>query len=286
MLLRALTLSSLVVSAVACGSSEATPTSSSATSTGAGGQGAASTGVGAAGGSTSSSTGTGGAGGDPVTPPAVLLFTKTAGFAHSSIPDAVAALESTGATRGWTVTTTDDAATFTTTGLADIDVVVVLMTTGDALDRGQQAALETFVQSGRGWVGVHSASDTEYDWPWYGGLVGAYFAGHPSPQQANVVVEVTDHPATAHLPATWTRFDEWYSFDDNPRDDVLVLMALDESTYDPGGLAMGDHPIAWSHAYDGGRAFYTAGGHTSESYEEPDFIAHLVGGIEWAAGAL
>lgn len=272
---------------VAGGCSEGVHSDTTSGSTGAGGPSGGTTGGGAAGGggASSSSAGTGGEGGGALDPPSVLLFTKTAGFEHASIPTAVAALHDAGSSRGWTVTDTEDAGTISTRGLADVDVVVFLMTTGDVLDDEQQAALEAFVQSGRGWVGVHSASDTEYDWPWYGGLVGAYFAGHPQPQRASVAVEVADHPATSHLPGTWTRFDEWYSFDDNPRDDVVVLLALDESTYDPGGLAMGDHPIAWSHTYDGGRAFYTAGGHTSESYEEPDFIAHLVGGIEWAAAA-
>jgi len=164
-------------------------------------------------------------------------------------------------------------------------VVVFLSTTGDVLDERQQAAFERFIRAGKGFVGVHSATDTEYEWAWYGGLVGAYFKAHPAIQSASMVVENASHPATSHLSSPWTRTDEWYGFRVNPRAKVNVLLSLDEQTYDPGEGAMdGDHPIAWFHEYDGGRAFYTALGHTRESYAEPDFLAHLEGGIEWASG--
>jgi type 1 glutamine amidotransferase len=122
------------------------------------------------------------------------------------------------------------------------------------------------LRSGKGFVGIHAASDTEYDWPWYGGLVGAYFREHPTVQAADVVVEDTAHPATLGLPNPWRRSDEWYAFKANPRRNVHVLLSLDESSYSVGSSTMnGDHPVAWCHEYDGGRAFYTALGHTSES---------------------
>jgi type 1 glutamine amidotransferase len=212
----------------------------------------------------------------------VLLFSKTAGFRHDSIPDAIAALETQGQMRGWTVSATEDGAQFVS--LDAFDVVVFLLTTGDVLDDAQQASFEGFIQAGGGYVGVHSASDTEYGWPWYGALVGAYFAGHPAIQPATLVVEDATHPTTVGLPASWMRTDEWYSFDHNPRDEVNVLVSIDEASYDPGNLAMGDHPVAWWHEYDGGRSFYTALGHTSESYTEPEFVAHLSAAIEWAGG--
>jgi len=141
------------------------------------------------------------------------------------------------------------------------------------------------VQSGKGWVGIHSASDTEHDWPWYGGLVGAYFASHPDIQQASIRVEDTTFPATRGLPDPWVRTDEWYAFTSNPRGRVNVLLSLDESSYSPGDSSMnGDHPIAWYQTYEGGRSFYTALGHTSESYAEPLFLQHIAAGIEWAGG--
>jgi type 1 glutamine amidotransferase len=209
----------------------------------------------------------------------VLAFTKTAGFHHDSIPAAVAALRAR-----MPLDATDDASVFTDANLARYDVVVFLLTTGDVLDQAQQAAFERFVRSGGGFAGVHSATDTEYDWPWYGALVGAYFRSHVPVQPATVDVVDPNDPSTAGLPQRWPRIDEWYAFRTQPAA-VHVLLALDETSYDPGGSAMAPaHPIAWEHAYAGGRAWYTAGGHTTESWSEPLFVAHVVGGIRWAAG--
>ncbi|MFL5804374.1 MAG: ThuA domain-containing protein [Roseiflexaceae bacterium] len=214
--------------------------------------------------------------------PRVLLFSKTTGFRHESIPDAIAALEELGARHGFAVDTTEDAATFTDDRLGRYRAVVFLMTTGDVLDDAQQAAFERYIRAGNGYVGVHSASDTEYAWPWYGELVGAYFSNHPAIQQARIQIEDSAHPSTAGLPNPWTRTDEWYSFRTNPRARVHVLATLDESTYQGGTMGI-DHPFAWYHDYDGGRAWYTAGGHTSASYAEPEFLRHLLGGLLYAA---
>ena len=140
------------------------------------------------------------------------------------------------------------------------------MTTGDVLDAAGQTAFETWIAGGGNYVGVHSAADTEYDWPFYGQLVGAYFKQHPAAiQPAAVKIEVTDHPATAGLPSAWMRTDEWYDFQTNPRATVTVLATVDESTY-TGGTMGADHPIVWTHTTTGGgRALYTAMGHTMES---------------------
>ena len=213
----------------------------------------------------------------------ILVFSKTAAFRHASIADGIAAIRDLGALNNFGVVTTEDASVFTDAGLAQFKAVVFLCTTGDVLDPNQQAAFERFIRAGGGYVGVHSASDTEYSWPWYGGLVGAYFANHPAIQNASVIVEDTNHVSTAHLPATWVRNDEWYNFQTNPRANVHVLCRLDESTYSGG--TMGDHPIAWYHEYDGGRAWYTGGGHTSASYYDALFRLHLLGGIRYAANA-
>jgi cytochrome c len=215
----------------------------------------------------------------------VLVFTKTAEYRHDSIPAALAAITQLGAKGGFTVDATEDAGAFSNDNLARYKVVVFLLTTGDVLDPNQQAALTHYIEAGGGFVGVHSAADTEHDWPWYGGLVGAYFVSHPPIQPAVVNVVDRNTPSTIHLPARWTRMDEWYNFAPNPRGSVTVLATVDETSYAPGDHAMGaDHPIMWQHVYDGGRSWYTGGGHTSESYSEPLYRSQLLGGILWAAG--
>lgn len=213
----------------------------------------------------------------------VLVFTRTTGFRHDSIPDAIAALRRIGTDTGFLVDATEDPAAFRDANLPAYRAVVFLLTTGDVLDGEGQSALERFVRSGGGWAGVHSASDTEYDWPFYGQLVGEYFAGHPAVQPATVRVEDRAHPATAALPEVWPRTDEWYNFRASPRAAVHVLATLDEGTYSGGSMGA-DHPIAWCCEVSGGRAIYTAGGHTRESYTEPLFVAHLAGAVRWAAG--
>jgi type 1 glutamine amidotransferase len=214
----------------------------------------------------------------------ILVFSKTAGFRHSSIDEGIAAITTLGSQNGFSVTATEDANQFTTANLAQYQAVVWLSTTGDVLNDTQQAAFQSYIQGGGGYVGVHAAADTEYGWAWYGGLVGAYFASHPNIQQANVRVETTAHPSTAHLPSTWTRTDEWYNYRTNPRSAVKVLANLDESSYSGG--SMGDHPITWCQNYQGGRAWYTGLGHTEQSYTESNFTRMLLGGIQWAGGAV
>lgn len=213
----------------------------------------------------------------------VLVYSRTAGFRHSSIPDGIEAIRELGEANGFEVDATEDPEQFTADNLDKYTVVVFLSTTGDILDEEQQKAFEGFIAKGRGYVGIHAAADTEYDWPWYGELVGGYFKSHPAIQPADVEVVDKDHPSTAHLPDVWRRTDEWYNYRENPRGKVHVLLDLDESSYENGGMN-GDHPIAWCREYGGGRAFYTGGGHTSESFSEPDFMRHVLGGIEWAAG--
>jgi len=212
----------------------------------------------------------------------VLVFSKTAAFRHTSIPNGLVAIQQLGVENNFQVVATEDAALFQDEFLGQFRAVVFLMTTGDVLEPAQQAAFERYIRAGHGYVGIHSASDTEYTWPWYGGLVGAYFSDHPAIQKAVVRIEDPEHPSTRFFNAPWVRTDEWYNFRSNPRAQVRVLATLDETTYSGG--TMRDHPIAWYHDYDGGRAWYTAGGHTAGSYSEPLFRAHLLGGIQYAAG--
>ncbi len=211
-----------------------------------------------------------------------LVFSKTAGFRHDSISNGIDAIRQLGQQNNFDVDATEDASSFNDTNLARYQTVIFLNTTGDALNNDQQAAFERYIRNGGGFVGVHSATDTEYDWAWYGGIVGAYFQGHPNIQPARVRVEDGSHPSTSTLPAEWLRTDEWYNFRLNPRGRVKVLATLDETTYS-GGTMGADHPIAWCQLYDGGRAWYTAGGHTRESYSEPLFRQHLLGGIQFTA---
>lgn len=218
-------------------------------------------------------------------PDRILVFSKTAGFRHSSIEPGIAALRSLGAANGFNVDATEEAGQFTAANLSHYKAVVFLSTTGDVLDEAQQAAFMAYIRKGGGFVGIHAAADTEHGWPWYGGLVGAYFASHPAPAQARIRVETRDHPSTRTLPDPWNRFDEWYNFEQNPRGQgVTVLLTLDETSYS-GGQMGADHPIAWYHEHEGGRAWYTALGHTDASFSEPAFLAHLLGGIRYAAGA-
>jgi type 1 glutamine amidotransferase len=216
----------------------------------------------------------------------VLVFTRTTGFRHDSIEAGVAALRRLGEDDGFAVQQTEDPADFSDERLARYDVVVWLNTDSEVLGDAGRRAFERYIRAGGGWVGVHAAAATEYGWSWYGQLLGAYFLGHPAVQNARVVVEIPDHASTEHLPQSFTLQDEWYSFRTNPRSSVQVLMTLDESSYSVGDLAMLDHPIAWYHEFDGGRAWYTALGHPIASYTDPLFTRHLLGGIRWAAGVV
>ena len=214
--------------------------------------------------------------------PRVLVFTKTAGFYHQSIPVGRAAIYKLGQENNFRVDTTSNAAYFMEDSLKNYSAVVFLSTTENVLNSEQQVAFERYIQAGGGFVGIHAAADTEYDWPWFNKLVGAYFLSHPKQQKA--VVQVTDrtHPSTSFLPQRWERFDEWYNYK-SIQPGIKVLATLDETTYE-GGANGSNHPIAWYQTFDGGRAFYTGGGHTDESYSEPLFMKHVLEGIKYAIG--
>ncbi|AZM50992.1 glycosyl hydrolase [Streptomyces sp. WAC 06738] len=214
----------------------------------------------------------------------VLVFSKTSGFHHDSIPQAVQTVKDLGAANGFTVDATEEASDFTPTNLDNYQAVVWANTTGDVLDGAQQDAFEDYIRAGGGFVGIHSAADTEYDWAFYGETVGARFKTHPDIQQARVDIEDRAHASTGHLASTpWTRTDEWYDYRTNPRSTAHVLASLDESSYSP-GAPMGDHPITWCKSLDAGRSWYTGLGHTKETYAEPAFQKMLLGGIRYAAG--
>jgi len=215
----------------------------------------------------------------------VLVFTKTMGWRHNSIEAGVHALRSLEKEGDFNLVQTEDSFVFQLEHLKQYDLVIFLSTTQEVLNDEQQEAFEAYIKQGGSYMGIHAACDTEYNWPWYGKLAGAYFNGHPNnPNVRTATIQVVDaaHPSTKHLPATWIRTDEWYNYKQlNPN--MTILLNLDESTYD-GGTNGVSHPIAWYHEFDGGRSFYTGGGHTVESFAEPAFLKHLLGGITYCLG--
>ena len=216
--------------------------------------------------------------------PRVLVFSSTKGFRHSSIGVGKLALMKLGATNGYIVDTTENPAYFTEDSLRRYAAVVFLNTTGDVLDHVQQADFERYIQAGGGFLGIHAAADCEYNWPWYGKLVGAYFKSHPQIQKAKLNVRDKSNLATKHLPVVWERTDEWYNFKTPPTEqEVKVLVTIDETSYQ-GGENGNYHPMAWYHDYDGGRSFYTEFGHTDESYADPAYLQHVLGGLVYAIG--
>ena len=214
--------------------------------------------------------------------PKVLIFCKTAGFHHASIPAGIAAIMKLGQENNFDVDTTINSEKFTSGNLKQYAAVIFLNTTGDVLNDTQQAEFEKYIRAGGGFVGVHAATDTEYDWPWYGNLVGAYFKSHPAQQMATFNMVDQNFIATKHLPAVWKRFDELYNFK-WMANGLHILITIDEKSY-TGGTMGDDHPMSWYHEYDGGRAFYTELGHTDESYADPLYLGHLLGGIKYAMG--
>ncbi len=210
---------------------------------------------------------------------AIIIFTKTVEYRHESIPAGVQALEELADDHQVATLHTEDANYFHADSLSRFDAIIFLNTTGDILNDEQQSAFKNFVENGGGFVGIHAATDTEYDWLWYGEMIGGYFDGHPEIQQATVRIVDDNHTSTASLPEEWVRKDEWYNYRDlNP--DINVLLNLDESTYE-GGQHGKDHPIAWYHNYGDARIFYTGGGHMAENFREELFREHLWGGVEY-----
>lgn len=217
----------------------------------------------------------------------ILVFTKTMGFRHESISSGLKMLYDLSKQQNWVITATENPGLLRDDFLAGFDVAVFLNPTGDAICDVGQAAFEKWMDDGKGFVGIHAAADCEYEWPWYGSLVGGYFRTHPPAQEATVIFENTDHPAMKPFVGmkTYTTFDEWYSFKQNPRESVKVLARLDESTitkFKNEEWKMGDHPIIWWKEDKGVRSFYTGFGHTHESFQDKKIIEHITGAINWA----
>lgn len=221
-----------------------------------------------------------------------LLFSKTAGWHHESINNGVTAIRALSQLHDFNVFWTEDAnRVFNDKELAKYKVVIFLCTTGDVLNAEQQAAFERYMKAGGGFVGIHSASDTEYDWAWYTKMVGHMFHIHPAVQTATVKVEDYNFPGMDRFAKRFLFTEEWYEFGPPLSDKLKFLLSVDEKTYKPAanwgtknGKGMGDfHPVSWYQNYDGGRAFYTAMGHLPATYSDPNFLHHIYGGIYWAA---
>lgn len=232
----------------------------------------------------------------------VLLITETAGWHHESISNGIVAIHELAATHNFMVSRQQNAQEITEERLQEFDAVIFLNTSHDIFNNEEQIAFQKFIQSGKGYVGIHAASDTEYGWPWYTKLVGRMFHIHPEQQTAKLKIIDHNFPGLEHFPSTLLFTDEWYEFGEEMVDDLHYLIELDEKSFDPNvtwkdrdvdangkmmdrvGKGMGDfHPISWYHEFDGGRSFFTAMGHKEKVYENPWFLSHLYGGIYYAA---
>jgi hypothetical protein len=222
-----------------------------------------------------------------------LLVTTTRGWHHESLHAGVLAIQQLGVKNYFDVVLFENPEGFTDKYVEQFKVIIFLNTTGDIFDTAQQKVMERFIQSGKGFVGIHSASDTEYDWEWYTKLVGRMFQIHPVIQTAKINIVDSLFPGVEGFTGNRLWTDEWYEFGPETTSGIKNILTIDESTYNPKvewahrnkkGVGMGKlHPVAWYHNYDGGRSFYTALGHLPVVYSDPVFLHHLYAGIYWAA---
>jgi uncharacterized protein len=222
----------------------------------------------------------------------IIVFSKTDGYRHESIPTGIKTIQELALENGWEVFATEDSNHFDAEHLKQYDLIIFLSTIGNILNDEQQQAVEQFVESGKGLLTIHSGTITEPDWPWYQQAIGARFSGHPPTQKGTVLIENREHPSTRHFPSdTWETTDEWYSFTTNPREQVTVLISIDESSYNVDDNSwfegvnqrMGDHPLVWYQRIGKGLVFQSAFGHPDALYSDPVYRAHLVGAIEATA---
>ena len=212
----------------------------------------------------------------------VLIFSKTNSYRHESIEIGIAAIKKLGTENNFDVDATEDSLYLTDANFKKYKTVIFLSTTGTVLGKDQELALQNFIHNGGGFVGIHAATDCEYEWAWYVKMIGGSFLSHPQQQEAKLIIVDKTHPSTKHLPATWQRKDEWYNFK-NLNPEVTVLIKIDETSY-TGGKNGDNHPMAWCHTYEGGKIFYTELGHTNESYSDPLYLQHVLGGIVYSMG--
>ncbi|MGM0507422.1 MAG: ThuA domain-containing protein [Bacteroidota bacterium] len=215
-------------------------------------------------------------------PVRILIFSKTDGFRHASIEPAIEIVRRMGDVYGFEVDATEDSDWFTEERLNRYDAVFFLNTSMTLFNDDQREVFEKYIRSGGGYVGTHSAADTEYDWPFYGTLVGAWFKNHPQVQEGEIVVKSHSHPATSVMPPRWTITDEWYNFRQLP-EGVTVLAELNTESIE-GSEHPGYHPASWYHTMDQGRAFYTVLGHSETTWKNPHFKNQILGAIRYVTG--
>ena len=214
--------------------------------------------------------------------PKILVFTKTNAVYHSSLKAGVVAIRKLGVVNGFGVDDTDDSTWFKNKKLRNYNAIVFLSCSGNVFGSGEEKAFQEYIRKGGGFVGIHAATTCEYDWPWYGKMIGAYYNGDAEPQKARLLVVNKQHPSTGFLPDTWWKVDEWYNFK-NINPDIHVLIKIDEHSY-KGGENGDDHPIAWFHSFEGGRVFYCAMGDADSTFSDSVFLKHILGGIQYAMG--
>ena len=218
-----------------------------------------------------------------ISKPKVLIFCKTNGYHHASITTGIAAIRQLGEANGFAVDTTADSTWFRKNILKKYAALIFLSPTGTVFGPNEEDALKYYIHHGGGFVGIHAATDCEYNWQWYGDLVGGYFKSHPQQQEARFFVVDSANPAMKGFPNPWMHFDELYNFKYlSPT--IKVLLKIDESSY-TGGANGDNHPFSWYHDFEGGRSFYTALGHTDATWADPLFLHHLLTGIQYAMGS-
>lgn len=215
----------------------------------------------------------------------ILVFSKTQAFRHKSIPTGIEFLNNMASKNKWDMTFSEDANDFNINNLSKYHVLIFLNTSGDIFSKDQKVALQNYFARGKGFVGIHAASDTEKEWDWFTEMIGATFKDHPKVQNATLNINTESrHPAINHLNTTEVFMDEWYNFIKPVGQHISVLATLDETSYEGKKMNTDNHPISWHHIFDGGRVFYTGLGHTHEIYEDSRYYKHIEGAIQWASG--
>lgn len=216
-------------------------------------------------------------------PISIYVYSKTNGYRHDNMDIGRGLMKKMADGRGWNISFTEDSLLIRPERLSGLDVLVFFNTTGDILGPEQEKTVEDYIKRGGGFLGIHAAADTEYDWPFYHDLVGAYFKSHPNDPNVREGVSrmVGEHPIAKDLPKDWKRMDEWYNYK-SFKDHIQPIYNLDESSYE-GGENGEKHPIAWCHDKFVGRAVYTGMGHTKESFSDPEFMQFLANSITWIA---
>ncbi len=214
----------------------------------------------------------------------VLMLRHSAGFEHSYLPDAEVAFKQIGIEKNWNVETTHDVTRLTVEKLSTLDLLVFATTGNLPLTNHQKETVINFVKNGKAFMGVHNATDTGYDWPDYGEMLGGYFNGHPWHQEVGIIVEDTNHPATRMLNEKFSVTDEIYTFKNWEREKTHVLMRIDNDSVDleKGNREDNDYALAWCHEYGDGRVMYTGLGHPDQLWHEKWFRGHILGGMSWA----